>query len=77
MSPTVKSEANGAPVAQPGSKEVGSIEAGAGELAEEAGQEGAFNPETGEINWDCPCLGGMAHGPWYVAAGMGTIARRC
>ncbi|KAI3485908.1 hypothetical protein L1887_50708 [Cichorium endivia] len=20
-------------------------------------------PETGEINWDCPCLGGMAHGP--------------
>lgn len=18
---------------------------------------------TGEINWDCPCLGGMAHGP--------------
>ncbi len=25
-------------------------------------REGAFNPETGEINWDCPCLGGMAHG---------------
>jgi len=24
---------------------------------------GAFNPETGEINWDCPCLGGMAYGP--------------
>jgi len=23
----------------------------------------AFNPETGEINWDCSCLGGMAHGP--------------
>ncbi|KAF8544873.1 hypothetical protein BDD12DRAFT_813693 [Trichophaea hybrida] len=38
-------------------------EGGAEELAEEAGQEGAFNPETGEINWDCPCLGGMAHGP--------------
>lgn len=32
-------------------------------LEEEAGQEGAFNPETGEIHWDCPCLGGMAHGP--------------
>jgi intermembrane space import and assembly protein 40 len=32
-------------------------------LEEEASQEGAFNPETGEINWDCPCLGGMAHGP--------------
>lgn len=25
--------------------------------------QAAFNPETGEINWDCPCLGGMAHGP--------------
>jgi intermembrane space import and assembly protein 40 len=33
------------------------------ELEEEAGQQGAFNPETGEINWDCPCLGGMANGP--------------
>jgi len=32
-------------------------------LEEEAGQEGAFNEETGEINWDCPCLGGMANGP--------------
>lgn len=32
-------------------------------LEEEAGQEAAFDPETGEINWDCPCLGGMAHGP--------------
>lgn len=39
---------------QPGSPEA---------LEEEAGQQGAFNPETGEINWDCPCLGGMAHGP--------------
>ncbi|KAI4259349.1 MAG: hypothetical protein L6R42_004601 [Xanthoria sp. 1 TBL-2021] len=29
----------------------------------EAASEGAFNEETGEINWDCPCLGGMAHGP--------------
>jgi len=34
-----------------------------GDLEEEADQQGAFNPETGEINWDCPCLGGMAHGP--------------
>jgi hypothetical protein len=25
--------------------------------------QAAYNPETGEINWDCPCLGGMAHGP--------------
>ncbi|ORX44750.1 P-loop containing nucleoside triphosphate hydrolase protein [Hesseltinella vesiculosa] len=23
----------------------------------------AYDPETGEINWDCPCLGGMAQGP--------------
>ena len=33
------------------------------ELEDEAEAEGAFNPITGEINWDCPCLGGMAHGP--------------
>jgi len=32
-------------------------------LDEEADQQGAYNEETGEINWDCPCLGGMAHGP--------------
>jgi intermembrane space import and assembly protein 40 len=30
---------------------------------EDKGQQGAFNPETGEFNWDCSCLGGMAHGP--------------
>ncbi|KAG2182689.1 hypothetical protein INT44_005669 [Umbelopsis vinacea] len=29
----------------------------------EEGQAAAFDPETGEINWDCPCLGGMAQGP--------------
>ncbi|KAJ1800492.1 Oxidoreductase [Coemansia sp. RSA 2599] len=28
----------------------------------EEAQAQAFNPETGEINWDCPCLGGMAQG---------------
>ncbi|OCK84291.1 mitochondrial intermembrane space import and assembly protein 40 [Lepidopterella palustris CBS 459.81] len=44
----------GEAIAAPGSVE---------ELEEEADQQGAFNPETGEINWDCPCLGGMAHGP--------------
>jgi mitochondrial intermembrane space import and assembly protein 40 len=38
-------------------------EGGLEDLESQAGQEGAFNPETGEINWDCPCLGGMAHGP--------------
>ena len=40
-------------------EEPGSVQ----DLEEEAYQQGAFNPETGEINWDCPCLGGMAHGP--------------
>jgi mitochondrial intermembrane space import and assembly protein 40 len=34
-----------------------------GESGKASGNEGAFNPETGEINWDCSCLGGMAHGP--------------
>lgn len=36
------------------------------EKAEEesaAQNKAAYDPETGEINWDCPCLGGMAHGP--------------
>ena len=33
------------------------------QLEQDASQQGAFNEETGEINWDCPCLGGMAHGP--------------
>lgn len=46
--------ASEAPQYEPGSPEA---------LEAEAGQQGAFNPETGEINWDCPCLGGMADGP--------------
>ncbi|SCU97627.1 LAFA_0G12376g1_1 [Lachancea sp. 'fantastica'] len=25
--------------------------------------QSAYDPETGVINWDCPCLGGMAQGP--------------
>lgn len=33
------------------------------DLSEEASQQSAFDPETNTINWDCPCLGGMAHGP--------------
>jgi intermembrane space import and assembly protein 40 len=44
---------------QAGAAPAGGVE----QLEEEAGQQGAFNPETGEINWDCPCLGGMADGP--------------
>lgn len=51
---TVDAQVPGADEAAPGSPQ---------ELEEEAGQQGAFNEETGEINWDCPCLGGMAHGP--------------
>ncbi|KAA1476799.1 hypothetical protein DENSPDRAFT_861310 [Dentipellis sp. KUC8613] len=42
-----------------GEAEIEEGEAGAGAGA----SQGAYNPETGEINWDCPCLGGMAHGP--------------
>lgn len=31
--------------------------------SEQKEAKGAFDPESGEINWDCPCLGGMADGP--------------
>ncbi|KAH9944683.1 hypothetical protein B0H21DRAFT_779427 [Amylocystis lapponica] len=42
----------------------GEIEAEAeGEGDHGGGGGGAYDPVTGEINWDCPCLGGMAHGP--------------
>ena len=53
-SSTTDSQTTSTDVAAPGSPD---------ELEEEAEQQGAFNEETGEINWDCPCLGGMAHGP--------------
>lgn len=39
------------------------IEVAVEESEETTGQQSAYDPETGEINWDCPCLGGMAHGP--------------
>ncbi|PVU85544.1 hypothetical protein BB559_006952 [Furculomyces boomerangus] len=32
------------------------------DLTEEEKAAQAFDPETGEINWDCPCLNGMAYG---------------
>ena len=40
-------------------------EEGEGEEGEESSSSGsaAFDPVTGKINWDCPCLGGMAYGP--------------
>lgn len=44
----------------PGAPQVAEGDEGTDEEHEGAG--GAFNPVTGEINWDCPCLGGMAHG---------------
>lgn len=40
-----------------------SVQTAEGDETPDAGTGGAFNPVTGEINWDCPCLGGMAHGP--------------
>ncbi|KAH7385577.1 hypothetical protein DE146DRAFT_667593 [Phaeosphaeria sp. MPI-PUGE-AT-0046c] len=54
-----QAEARGAQQQQPDGGAGSGIEG----LEEEADQQGAFNPETGEINWDCPCLGGMATGP--------------
>ncbi|KAF9070637.1 hypothetical protein BDP27DRAFT_1263569 [Rhodocollybia butyracea] len=38
-------------------------QSGEAEEGSDSASQGAYNPETGEINWDCPCLGGMAHGP--------------
>lgn len=58
-----KTEGNVKRVATADGEVEGEGEGGLEGLEEEAGQQGAFNPETGEINWDCPCLGGMAHGP--------------
>jgi hypothetical protein len=33
------------------------------EKKEENKPEDAYNQETGEINWDCPCIAGMTQGP--------------
>ncbi|KAJ5317370.1 hypothetical protein PENANT_c034G05625 [Penicillium antarcticum] len=60
ITPRIRQERAAAQASEPAVLEGG---LNAQELQEEAGQEAAFNPETGEINWDCPCLGGMAHGP--------------
>lgn len=48
---------------QDASDVMGALAAEAEAESQEAGAGGAFNPVTGEINWDCPCLGGMAYGP--------------
>ncbi|KAH6631284.1 hypothetical protein F5144DRAFT_570576 [Chaetomium tenue] len=58
--PVTEKQADAAEVPAPAdAPEPGSPEA----LEQEAAQQGAFDPETGEINWGCPCLGGMADGP--------------
>lgn len=44
-------------------KETSSPDSEESSPSDEGAQSAAFNPETGEINWDCPCLGGMADGP--------------
>lgn len=49
--------------AKDAAKEKASEAKGAAAGGDDAEQKGAYDPETGEINWDCPCLGGMAHGP--------------
>ncbi|KAK1060459.1 Oxidoreductase [Friedmanniomyces endolithicus] len=59
--PAASSPAQSASVAAPDA--AGAIPGSPEDLEQEAGEQGAFNEETGEINWDCPCLGGMAHGP--------------
>jgi mitochondrial intermembrane space import and assembly protein 40 len=43
--------------------EEGEEEEGGASSGEGGGGGGAFDPVTGKINWDCPCLGGMAYGP--------------
>ena len=65
--PPVKQQ-DDTPASPSSSSDSPSPEASAESPAPEGGESsgasgGAFNPETGEINWDCPCLGGMAHGP--------------
>ncbi|KAJ5906384.1 Mitochondrial intermembrane space import and assembly protein 40 [Penicillium subrubescens] len=73
ITPKIREEqaaARSQPKADAPAPEVAAPDAGAVEVnpqigidSEEPPESAAFNPETGEINWDCPCLGGMAHGP--------------
>lgn len=64
--PLESAELKTASVAAHAEAEASGVEALAGATEEEGGGGGgggAYDPVTGEINWDCPCLGGMAHGP--------------
>lgn len=38
-------------------------EDGASNTPKDPSEQAAFDPSTKTINWDCPCLGGMAYGP--------------
>jgi hypothetical protein len=58
--PPASTEAEPASAPPPGSQSQSTDES---ESQPADAKGGAFDPETGEINWDCPCLGGMAHGP--------------
>ncbi|KAL4974250.1 hypothetical protein BDW66DRAFT_140379 [Aspergillus desertorum] len=62
-SPSAPAEAAAIPASTDASAQLETPMKSAEELEAEADQQAAFNPETGEINWDCPCLGGMAYGP--------------
>ncbi|KAL5000943.1 mitochondrial intermembrane space import and assembly protein 40 [Aspergillus recurvatus] len=62
-SPSAHAEAAATPASTDANAQSESPLKTAEELEAEADQQAAFNPETGEINWDCPCLGGMAYGP--------------
>ena len=54
-------DGDGSPPLEEG--EEGAGDGDGGDESSSAGGGGAFDPVTGKINWDCPCLGGMAHGP--------------
>lgn len=61
--PAVSTESNLAEPPKSPESEEGSVLEDEMDPESSAGGGGAYNPVTGEINWDCPCLGGMAHGP--------------
>ena len=56
-------EEEAAPADEPAAATEPAAEPAVEPAAEPEEHESAFDERTGEINWDCPCLGGMAHGP--------------
>ncbi|KAF9012403.1 hypothetical protein BDQ17DRAFT_1343824 [Cyathus striatus] len=64
LAPSSPTSPDTAPATEQPNDAIPEAESQAGEdSAGEGATSGAYNPVTGEINWDCPCLGGMAHGP--------------